>query len=297
MGWHTMRVGAAPAGALARRVRWRGLLACAVLLAAAPAAAQPTPPSREEFVNAALARLESSRSAAEQRLAVAVATRQGIETELSVARQARAVAAGEHQQREREEAQALERWRSRPQAQWEDQTGRQLQAAQVRTRAAEAALRQAVEHEMQLAQRLESARAAETSLAAGAQRALEARAGERRRLEPLRQTWLRDPSDVTWSALAHQITQAARTTGVESRVTWRTSPRPGATLYYQTMDDRERRATPFSVSSPTETVQSIPIGYYYVWAERGGVPTSNRNRLFRIVAESEVLTIGENISH
>jgi hypothetical protein len=102
-------------------------------------------------------------------------------------------------------------------------------------------------------------------------------------------------------SLAERITSAANQNSIESQVTFKsikaTSQKAtrGAIVKFQTIRQRERSEQAMSLNEPIETVQAIPIGYYYIWTERVNRPTSDQNRRFIITEESQAVTLVENI--
>lgn len=74
---------------------------------------------------------------------------------------------------------------------------------------------------------------------------------------------------------------------IDSRVTFKTS-KPGAVVRYRLFASNETER----LGKKTDTTQDIPIGIYWVWAERDGHETS-RKEAWRIVEEVKTIEIDE----
>jgi hypothetical protein len=79
---------------------------------------------------------------------------------------------------------------------------------------------------------------------------------------------------------------------VESNVSLATT-KPGATVKYQTYGERLRNGDVHTVGDVTSTFVSLPIGIYYVWAERKKAPTSDKDAQYPIVKTKEAITLSE----
>lgn len=279
------------------------MLALGLAVAAAPASAQaPSEAARQDFLTAALGRFEEvfrnaetrwaqSRAAAIQEQQRAEASLAQLHTEeTNASRAVDELRAAEGRARARwEEASRNPRWT------WDDRAlTRAIADAAERRRMGEQKLAEIRARRTETDDALRVAAQKQTAADTEYRRVQRQNAAARQRLLAMRDAWLREPSELMWTAFAGEVTKLARSTGVESRVTWKTAPHSGAVVYYQTQDDRRRNLRPMSISNPTETIQSVPIGYYYVWSQRGPIPTSSRERLFRIVGQTEVVTVGEN---
>lgn len=103
-----------------------------------------------------------------------------------------------------------------------------------------------------------------------------------------------------FQSLADRMTLAANLNSIQSQVTFKSikaaSQREtrGAIVKFQTIRQRERAEQAMSLNEPIETVQAIPIGYYYIWTERVNRPTSDQSRRFIITEESQAVTLVEN---
>jgi hypothetical protein len=110
----------------------------------------------------------------------------------------------------------------------------------------------------------------------------------------LKERWQNDPTEENLAILTERITETACQDQVTANVKWKTTPRSGAILFYETLRARERGDRPRSLSNPTETVESVCIGRYYVWSERGGEATSDKNRPFDILRTTKQVTVVED---
>lgn len=113
-------------------------------------------------------------------------------------------------------------------------------------------------------------------------------------LDAVTKRWLANPTEQNLTALTEQITDAACDQKVTAHGAWKTTPTLGALIYYQTKRARERGDRPESISNPTETKQAVCIGRYYVWSERGGKVTSDRERLLFIGQATASITVVED---
>lgn len=120
------------------------------------------------------------------------------------------------------------------------------------------------------------------------------RAQQSTKLEALKERWRLDPTEENLTEFSETITAVAAEEGVKANVTWKSTPTSGATIFYQTKRARQRGDQPESIANPTETPQEIVIGRYYVWAERGGKATSNKDRLIPIVEKTDSVTVIED---
>lgn len=113
-------------------------------------------------------------------------------------------------------------------------------------------------------------------------------------LQALTERWRNNPTEENLTELSEKITAVAAEQGVKANVTWKSTPNSGATIFYQTKRARERNDKPESIANPTETPQEIVIGRYYVWAERGGRVTSDKERLIPIGEKTTSVTVIED---
>lgn len=120
------------------------------------------------------------------------------------------------------------------------------------------------------------------------------RAQQSAELETLNERWRASPTEENLTELSEKITAVATEQGVKANVTWKSTPTTGALIFYQTKRARERGDKPESIANPTETPQEIVIGRYYVWAERSGSVTSDKDRLIPIGEKTTSVTVVED---
>jgi len=85
----------------------------------------------------------------------------------------------------------------------------------------------------------------------------------------------------------------ARAGGVYSTVRVQTTRR-GAYARLQSVGDRSRDEPGVTSKRPTNEVsESVPIGLYYVWAERDGEATSDKGFRVRLVDKTETVRVTE----
>jgi len=117
---------------------------------------------------------------------------------------------------------------------------------------------------------------------------------EKRELEKYMTAWQEDRSEGRLTLMAGAITKIARKYNITANVRWKTTPKPGALIYYQSIYQRDKGAEPSSLNNPSETTEEIGIGYYYIWSVRNSKPTSDRNRRIWITEKTPQVTIVEN---
>jgi hypothetical protein len=80
--------------------------------------------------------------------------------------------------------------------------------------------------------------------------------------------------------------------GVSSELKVKTDT-PGARVKIQTLGQRERKEPPRTLKKQTTCTEKIPIGRYYIWAERDGRPTSDDDLIFSVVEKKEEVDLKE----
>jgi hypothetical protein len=89
------------------------------------------------------------------------------------------------------------------------------------------------------------------------------------------------------------VTAKSSEQGIYSSLTVRTKV-PGAYVKFQSVGDRSRSEPALSMKTPTNTApEEVPIGSYYVWAERRGRLASDPNFRVRLVGITEEVTLDE----
>lgn len=108
------------------------------------------------------------------------------------------------------------------------------------------------------------------------------RAQQKEELERLYIQWQNNPTEANLIILTDQITAIACEQDITANPYWKTTPTLGANIYYQSIGERNRGAAPNPINNPTQTQQPICLGKYYIWAERGGRATSDKNKRFTV---------------
>src|SRR5262249_15978898 len=94
-----------------------------------------------------------------------------------------------------------------------------------------------------------------------------------------------------WDA-AKSLSTALSQTSLQSHVSVRTQ-KPGARVWYSLIG--RDKPTPFNQLT-NDTADDMPIGLYYIWAERDGKPTSSKEIVFRIIQKKvpvDVVEVGQ----
>lgn len=97
---------------------------------------------------------------------------------------------------------------------------------------------------------------------------------------------------ISLSKLADTMAEIATEHNIRAMVTFETIPNSGASIKYQTIAERLRNEPPRTIDQLSNTAASIPVGYYYIWSERNGVPRSNQNVFYEII-ENKTIQIPE----
>lgn len=97
------------------------------------------------------------------------------------------------------------------------------------------------------------------------------------------------PTTGSTSSIWEFLSSALVETGLRSEVSFRTRV-PGAVIRYRliTRTDAETASRPTN-----ETVESLPIGLYFIWTERDGRPTFETRRRYRVIEEKRTIEIPE----
>jgi hypothetical protein len=113
-------------------------------------------------------------------------------------------------------------------------------------------------------------------------------------LETLAKQWRENSTKENFNLLSEQITVVAAEENTTAAVLWRSEPKQGVIVKYQTVRSRERGETPGSSNNPTNTseAENITIGNYYIWSEdKDGNPISDKNREVKIKVTTTSLTV------
>jgi hypothetical protein len=122
----------------------------------------------------------------------------------------------------------------------------------------------------------------------------EGRAKAITQIEEVRVLWQTNQTEENLIALTDTITAIACEQNIAANPFWKTSPSLGANIYYQSLGERQRGVTPNPINNPTQTQHPICLGKYYVWAERAGRPTSDKNKTFTIYVGVTEITVIED---
>ena len=106
--------------------------------------------------------------------------------------------------------------------------------------------------------------------------------------------WQADPTPEKLIALSDRIAAISCEQNIVANPSWKTTPNHGANLYYQSVGERKRGGTITPINNPTQTEQPICLGIYYVWAERGGKVTSNRDKKYVVFLGLRDVTVVED---
>lgn len=171
-----------------------------------------------------------------------------------------------------------------------DQSGASARAYE----AAERAARAATIEESKAKANLEEKRRERILFEQTARTNAERRFAQMAQLSRLKHDFQSRPTQALLEEIEESTFQLARERAIHSQVYWKTSPKPGAILNYQTKRQRERGDAPLTVGCETNCPEKIPIGKYFIWATRKGNPTSNVNRLIMIVEPIKTIDIVED---
>jgi hypothetical protein len=88
-----------------------------------------------------------------------------------------------------------------------------------------------------------------------------------------------------------RITRLSLEKGVFFTVTFATD-KEGAKVKYQTVFDRVNKRPPLEANNPTNRcVNKLPMGYYYVWCERDGKPTSDTEKKIYVYNKDTIVLV------
>jgi hypothetical protein len=106
--------------------------------------------------------------------------------------------------------------------------------------------------------------------------------------------WQQTKTEKDWVEVSERVYMVAKASDAKSDVTVATSSGKGASVKYQTLGQRKRNEPPTTAKGLTVAVESMYIGMYHIWSERGASPTSNKDDQFNIAAPTETVTLQEN---
>lgn len=88
------------------------------------------------------------------------------------------------------------------------------------------------------------------------------------KLAVLNAQWRANPTETNFIALTDQITSVSCAADIYANPLWKTTPNPGAFIFYQTVGERRRNVTPHRITDLSNSQQKVCQGSYYVWSER-----------------------------
>jgi hypothetical protein len=89
------------------------------------------------------------------------------------------------------------------------------------------------------------------------------------------------------------IYKYSKASGTRSAVTFYASKGPEATVRYQTLGQRKRNDAPTTAKSLTAATEQLYLGRYFIWSERAGVVTSDKESQFDISGTVEKVLLQE----
>lgn len=118
-------------------------------------------------------------------------------------------------------------------------------------------------------------------------------------LKVLNDKWRANPTELNLVALTDEITSISCAASIYANPLWKTSPNPGAFIFYQTVGERNRNETPHRITDLSNSNQKVCQGRYYVWSERivngQQKPTSDKNATpLDIGVDTTVVPVVEN---
>lgn len=106
--------------------------------------------------------------------------------------------------------------------------------------------------------------------------------------------WERTPTERNLTITSEAVTFAAAKYRINSTLTIVSRPSSGATVKYQTLGKRDRHESPLTAGQTTKCTETVPIGLYYIWTERGGKQTSDPNNVYQVIDAQQVVEITEH---
>ncbi len=107
-------------------------------------------------------------------------------------------------------------------------------------------------------------------------------------------SWERTPTEKKLTIISEAVTFTAAKYRINSALTVVSRPSNGATVKYQTMGKRDRHETPITAGQATKCTETVPIGLYYIWTERGGKKTSDPNNIYQVIEAQQIIEITEH---
>jgi hypothetical protein len=85
------------------------------------------------------------------------------------------------------------------------------------------------------------------------------------------------------SEVVHQV---ALKNSIRSKVAISSSKGPNAMVRYQTLGQRSRNEAPTTAKTLTDLTEEMYLGRYFIWAERNGAATSDKDSQFDVLEAS-----------
>ncbi len=121
-------------------------------------------------------------------------------------------------------------------------------------------------------------------------------------LKKLLNKWNQSRDEKDWLALSRIITEIAARHRLEYEVIVKSEdlknmPTRGALVRYIPDYDRGKPGKKTeTLNNTTETTETLTAGVYYMWTERKGIATSDKNRTVHISKNGQKVTIKETIT-
>ena len=125
------------------------------------------------------------------------------------------------------------------------------------------------------------------------QLSLKARPERLRNVQAQAAKWQQTRAEKDWIEVTDAVYMASKNSDAKSEATIASSRGNGATVKYQTLGQRKRGETPTTAKDLTVAVETMYIGMYHIWSERGGSPTSDKDVQFDIAKPKESVTLEE----
>jgi hypothetical protein len=113
-------------------------------------------------------------------------------------------------------------------------------------------------------------------------------------LEKLYEGWEKNKTKDSEIALNDYVIFSSCEQGIEANPLWMTITEPGAFVYYQSKGERNRNETPHRIDDKSNFQQKVCVGKYFVWSERNGRATSDKNKDYDIDATTSEVRVVEN---
>lgn len=107
------------------------------------------------------------------------------------------------------------------------------------------------------------------------------------------ENWKANPTDAEWRKISNQITALSTQQNTGASVVIITK-RDGAFIKYQNHEEHDNNGEVHSAARSTNNVnENMAYGEYFIWAEREGRATSNKNAFYYIGEKNKTIEIEE----